>query len=387
MARVEGYANNQFQEVVQAFKSNFDNHGDVGASLCIYKDGAVVVDLWGGYNGYAPYGSDTLQLIFSATKGITTTAALILVDRSELDLDVPVKEYWPEFAKAGKDRITTRWLLSHRAGLPYVDAHLDLEEVISWTPVIEALAEQAPLWEPGSGHGYHALTFGWLVGEVLRRVSGMSVSELISKEIASPLNLDLWIGLPSSLEPRVAPLLPPRLELPDGFGQSVNQLINSFLGPESVLGKALSLSGALPLNMERFPWNDSKLHEAQLPAASGITNARSLARMYASVIGEVEGIRLVSPRTMEMARQVHSDGPDRVLVVPTRFGAGYMLDSAFQPLLGQGSFGHPGAGGSLGFADPEAGISFAYVMNQMQINLSGDPRTQSLVEALRHCLS
>ncbi len=387
MARVEGYANNQFQEVVQAFKSNFDNHGDVGASLCIYKDGAVVVDLWGGYNDYAPYGSDTLQLIFSATKGITTTAALILVDRSELDLDVPVKEYWPEFAKAGKDRITTRWLLSHRAGLPYVDAHLDLEEVISWTPVIEALAEQAPLWEPGSGHGYHALTFGWLVGEVLRRVSGMSVSELISKEIASPLNLDLWIGLPSSLEPRVAPLLPPRLELPDGFGQSVNQLINSFLGPESVLGKALSLSGALPLNMERFPWNDPKLHEAQLPAASGITNARSLARMYASVIGEVEGIRLVSPRTMEMARQVHSDGPDRVLVVPTRFGAGYMLDSAFQPLLGQGSFGHPGAGGSLGFADPEAGISFAYVMNQMQINLSGDPRTQSLVEALRHCLS
>jgi len=387
MAQVDGYADRRFQEVEQAFKSNFDNYGDIGAALCIYKDGVAVVDLWGGNNGDSSYGPDTLQLIFSATKGITTTVALILADRSELDLDIPVKEYWPEFAKAGKDRITTRWLLSHRAGLPFIDAHLDLQEVVSWDPVIEALSAQSPIWEPGTAHGYHALTFGWLVGEVLRRASGSTVSELVSREIASPLQLDMWIGLPPSLEPRVATLLPPKIKLPENFGSSVNQLIESFLGPDSMLGKALSLSGALPLDMDEFPWNDPKLHEAQLPAASGITNARSLAKMYAAIIGEVEGVRLISPRTMEMARRVHSDGPDRILIVPTRFGAGYMLDSTFQPMLTQGSFGHPGAGGSLGFANPEAGVSFAYVMNQMQINLSGDPRTQSLLEALHHCLS
>jgi CubicO group peptidase (beta-lactamase class C family) len=379
-----------FEAVKEAFNRNFDTHGEVGAACSISVKGRQVVDLWGGVadtHTERPWESDTLQLVFSTTKGATAVCALRLVERGLLDLDAPVAEYWPEFKVAGKEGIPVRWLLSHRSGLPVVDAHLTPDDVFAWHPVVSALAAERPLWEPGTAHGYHALTYGFLVGEVIRRVSGKTPGQLLADEVAGPLGLDLWIGLPAPEEPRVsrliraAPMVPP-----PGFDMSTmpevaRHMIDAFLDPNSLTNRALTLTEP-PLD-----WNARAAHAAEIPAANGICSARSLARMYAAVIGDVDGVRLLSPSTVQIATTEQSAGPDRVLLISSRFGLGFMLHSAFSAMLGPTSFGHSGAGGSLAFADPESGVAFAYVMNQMHQNLGGDPRPLALVNALRGCLT
>jgi CubicO group peptidase (beta-lactamase class C family) len=379
-----------FESVHDAFAANFDDHGDVGAACCVYRHGEKVVDLWGGVadaGTQRPWEEDTLQLVFSATKAATAICALRLVERGELDLDAPVVEYWPEFGAEGKDRIPVRWLLSHRSGLPVVDAHLTPSQVFAWDPIVAALAAQRPLWEPGTAHGYHAVTYGFLVGEVVRRVSGKSLGRLFADEIAAPLGLDMWIGLPEAEERRVSRLIAPTpVTPPDGFDVSalpdaVQNMIKAFLDPSSVTMRALTLSEPA------IEWNSPATHRAEIPAANGICTARSLARMYAAVIGDVDGVRLLRPSMMQVATTEQSEGPDRVLLVSSRFGVGFMLHSPFSAMLAPSSFGHSGAGGSLGFADPDSGVAFAYVMNRMQQNLGGDPRPLGLVNALRKCLA
>ncbi len=379
-----------FEAVQDAFESNFDQHGDVGAACCVYRHGQKVVDLWGGVadsDAGRAWDFDTLQLVFSATKGATAICALRLVERGELDLDAPVAEYWPEFAAEGKGRIPVRWLLSHRSGLPVVDARLTPSDVFAWDPIVAALAAQRPLWEPGTAHGYHAVTYGFLVGEVIRRVSGKSPGRLFADEIAGPLGLEMWIGLPEDEEPRVSRLIPPTpVTPPEGFDvsvlpEAVRDMIRAFLDPTSVTMRALTLTEP-PIE-----WNSPATHRAEIPAANGICTARSLARMYSATIGETDGVRLLNPSTIEMATTEQSEGTDRVLLVSSRFGLGFMLHSPFSAMLAPTSFGHSGAGGSLGFADPASGVAFAYVMNRMQQNLGGDPRPLGLVNALRKCLT
>jgi CubicO group peptidase (beta-lactamase class C family) len=312
---------------------------------------------------------------------VTAICAHHLAERGQLDLDAPVASYWPEFAAAGKEAVTVRHLLSHRAGLPTVDKPLTPEEAYAWEPAVEALAAQAPLWEPGTRHGYHAVTYGWLVGEVIRRATGRSVGRYLAEEIAGPLGLDLWIGLPASEEHRVSRLLPPEpvhvsREVLAGLTPDQIERLRALADPGSLMQRALNPTDP------PFSFNRPELHRAELPAANGIATARSLARIYAATIGEVDGVRLLRPDTVEAATAEQSSGPDEVLVLDTRFGSGFFLPSPFSPMMGPRSFGHSGAGGSLAFADPGSGVGFGYVMNQMQQGLASDPRPAALVSAL-----
>ncbi len=391
MAQVSGEVASGFEKVREAFANNFEQHGDVGAAFCLYVKGEKVVDLWGGIadeKSGRPWAEDTLQLVFSTTKGVTAICAHLLAQRGELDLDAPVATYWPEFKAEGKENVPVRQLMSHRVGLPVVDATLTPEQVLGWNPVVEALAAQKPIWEPDTAHGYHALTYGWLVGEVIRRVSGKNIGRFLADEIAGPLDLDVFIGLPESEESRVAPLV--LLELMSGGGvteemlasvpEAQREMIKAFTDPNSLTQRALNVTNP-PLN-----FNSREVHAAEIPAANGIATARSLSKLYAACVSEVDGKRILESSTVDDALVEQSNGPDKVLMIPTRFGSGFFLDSVFAPLFGPRSFGHAGAGGSLAFADADAEIGFGYVMNKMQQNLSGDPRTLALIKAVKESL-
>ena len=361
-----------FGVVADAFAANFERHGDVGAAFCLYQDGRVVVDAWGGLadpDGGRPWERDTLVLVFSATKGATTLAVHLLAERGALDLDAPVARYWPEFGARGKERIPLRWVLSHRAGVAAVDADLTLAQVLAWDPVVGAIAAQAPNWEPGTAAGYHARTFGWILGEVVRRVSGETVGRLVARELAAPLGLDLWIGLPEAEEPRTARLLPDA-----AFGLDA-------VPADSLLVRVLT--GPSGLFHYDDMWNRRELHAAEIPSSNGITDARSLARMYAAAIGEVDGVRLLRPETVARASALETDEPDLVLGVPIPRGLGFMLGPALGAGVSPRAFGHPGAGGTVAWADPDAGIAFGYVANQLQLlpGPEGDLRTAGLARA------
>ena len=379
MVAMDGEVETGFERVREAFARNFEVYGELGAAFCLHVDGRKVVDIWGGVADRAtgtPYTEDTLQLVFSTTKGATAICANRLAQRGELDMDAPVTKYWPEFGEAGKDAVPVRWLLCHKAGVPVVDGTMSLEDALAWDPVIRALEEQRPVWDPGTAHGYHATTYGWLVGEVVRRISGVSLGRFFADEVAGPLGLEFWIGLPDEQQHRCAPLV--EAEQPtDAASQA---LIAQFIGPDTLTGRALVAPGGA--FAERGVWNRPEVRAAEIPAANGVTNARSLSRMYAAVIGEVDGVRLLTDDQVSAATERQSHGPDKVLFFETSFGLGFMLSSAFSPYGGPKGFGHAGAGGSLGFADPETGIGFGYVMNRMMQNLSGDPRTIGLVNAV-----
>ncbi|HEX9362928.1 MAG TPA: serine hydrolase domain-containing protein [Candidatus Dormibacteraeota bacterium] len=371
--RVHGSVETGFEPVHDAFTANFERHGEKGAACCIYVHGRKVVDVWGG-----TYEADTLQMVMSSTKGVVAVAAHILAQERKLDFDAPVVEYWPEFAAEGKQTMPVRWLFSHRAGLAAIDRQLTIEDVYAWTPVVAALASQRPLWEPNSAHGYHVGTYGWLAGEVIRRITGQSVGEFVAARIARPLGLELWIGLPEAMEAQVAPMI---ASPPPPPGTPVDVFTARLLDPSTLLHRAF-VNPPLPAPV----FNERAFHAAEIPAANGITNARSLARMYAACIGELDGIRLLEPNTVEAATRVQSAGEDLVLGYETRYATGFQLSFPFRPMAGEGSFGHYGMGGSVGFADPTRGIAFAYVMNQMVPSGAVDPRTRSLVEALIGCL-
>jgi len=383
---ISGDTTPRFAGVRTAFEANFDKHGDVGAAVAVYVDGRKVVDLWGGLADRAagrPWEEDTLALVFSTTKGVTAIATHLLAQRGDLDLDAPVADYWPEFAAEGKAAVPVRWLLSHRAGLPAFDELLAVDDALAWTPAVKALAAQRPLWQPGTGHGYHAITFGWLVGEVVRRATGRRLAEVVADDLAGPLGLDLWIGLPATKERRVARLLatpPPDRAAVAAMSADDIRRYEAFLNPRSVTSRALNVT------RPALSFNSPAVHAAELPAANGIGTARSLAKLYAATIGDVDGHRLLDPATVAAATAEQSSGPDRVLLVDNRFGSGFALPSPFFPLMGPRSFGHGGAGGSLAFADPDTGVAFAYVMNQMQQHAAGDPRMAGLMEAVAAAL-
>ncbi len=329
---------------------------------------------------------DTIILVFSTTKGATAICANKLAQEGRLDPEAPVVTYWPEFGRNGKDTIPVSYLLSHQAGLAWVDGELTAEEALSWEPVIEALENQHPHWEPGSQHGYHATTYGWLVGEIIRRVAGCSVGTYLQNEIADPLELDLWIGLPEQHEPRVAQLIsmiPPSMSvetLADPGDDPLAQLISQFLGPDTHLGKALSAPGGALSDQEI--WNSRAMRAAEVPAANAVCDARSLARLYSACVSEVDGVRILTPEQVAAATVQRTEGPNRVLMdMDIQFGLGFMLHSSLIALGGPASFGHFGAGGSVGWADPDAELAVGYVMNRMDLGLAGDLRSFNLVNA------
>ncbi|MFF4537451.1 serine hydrolase domain-containing protein [Streptomyces aureus] len=379
---VNGTVAEGFEPVREAFAANFATLGDRGAAVTVYRDGRKVVDLWGGtrdVDGTEPWQHGTAQIVRSATKGVAAAVLLLLAQRGQLDLDAPVGAYWPEYKEHGKEHTRVRHLLAHRAGVPVLDRPLTPAEAADPDLAAAAVAAQRPVWEPGAEHGYHAQTYSWLTGELVRRVTGRTIGRWIAEEVAGPLGLDLWVGLPESEAGRVGRVA--QLEAPSTAGglktRPKRAVSDAYADPESLTRRAFAAITPLPDE------NDAAYRAAVLPASNGIATADGLARFYAALIGEVDGVRLFTPGTLAAARTEQSAGPDRVLVVNTRFGLGYMLHGGASPLLSPGSFGHPGRGGALGFADPESGIAFGYVTNGFRKSVTADPRAQALIRALR----
>ncbi|TQJ53664.1 serine hydrolase domain-containing protein [Streptomyces sp. SLBN-115] len=390
---VSGAVAEGFEPVREAFVRNFEVLGDRGAAVAVYRDGHKVVDLWGGTRdvdgalgaaGEAPWEQGTAQIVRSATKGVAAVALLLLHQRGELDLDAPVGTYWPQYKAAGKERTLVRHLLAHRAGVAVLDRPLTPAEAADPDLGAAAVAAQAPAWEPGTDHGYHAQTYSWLTGELVRRITGRTIGEWIADEIAGPVGADLWLGLPRAQRARVGRV--GQVDAPAQSGALKTRpkpaVTAAYADPASLTRRAFAAITPLPDE------NDPAYRAAALPASNGIATADGLARFYASLIGEVAGgVRLLRPETVELARGEQSSGPDRVLVVNTRFGLGPMLHGAASPLLSPTSFGHPGRGGALGLADPESGVAFGYVTNGFRTSVTADPRAQALLRALRTVLT
>ena len=378
---LEGSCAPGFEAVRDAFCASFEEGLDRGAALCVMRRGEVLVDLAAGVADDAgrPYTRDTLQLVYSTTKGLTTLAALAAHDAGLLDLEAPVSRYWPELLAGQRYELPVRQLLSHQAGLPVVDVPVTPDDVLGWTGIVRALELQEPLWEPGTAHGYHALTFGWLVGEVLRRTTGRSPGTWFRDCFGDPWSLDTWIGLPAEQEQRVSPLRPGAVLVT----AEQAALLATAMAPPSLAWRAMSLDG-MAWDSDEDPFNRPDLHRAELPAANGITTARSLARLYDGVLGPDSPVRR---STLDRARECRTAGIDRVLQVASRFGTGFALLGPGVPFLGDASFGHTGSGGSLAFADVDAEVAVGYVMNATVTTLGSDPRAERIVTALRECLS
>ncbi|HJU28673.1 MAG TPA: serine hydrolase domain-containing protein [Candidatus Binataceae bacterium] len=383
MADIQGQCDRRFERVRSAFAENFAQPGEIGAAVAVTVDGRPVVDLWGGHADAArnrPWERDTIVNVWSTTKGLCAMCAHRLADQGKLDFEAPVANYWPEFAAAGKDRLPVKYLLSHRAGLAAIRAPLKHEDVFSWEKVTSELARQEPWWEPGAKHGYHAITFGWLVGEVVRRISGKSLGTYFRDEIAGPLGADAFIGFGPSLDGRVANIIqapPPKSGEPDAFTQMMSD-------PESVSAKAISNPPTmlLPETVNSRAWRG-----AEIPGANGHATARGLSRIYGALArgGEVDGVRIFSSAELPRCLTEQSRGMDEVLKFPTRFSLGFMLSqSGFELGPNARTFGHPGAGGSLGYADLDARVGFGYAMNQMGPATASlmDSRCAALVEAV-----
>jgi CubicO group peptidase (beta-lactamase class C family) len=386
-AEIHGAAEDGYGKVADAFAENFDQHDELGGAVVVYVGGRKVVDLWGGIadqRSGRPWSEDTPAVVFSVTKGVLAICAYWLEGQVRLDLDSPVARYWPEFAANGKAGITVRMLLSHRAGLSALDGDLSRVDALTWEPVIRAIERQAPLWDPGSGHSYHTMTYGWLVGEVIRRITRMSPGTFLQAEICGRLGLEFWISAPASAIERAAWLEPP-LSDPD---PELAAIVLEWLANEPHAGRAATTSGAFEFPVEDgiVTFNDPAIQRAEIPGANGIGTAGSLARMYGACVSEIDGVRLMSPDQVDDALVVRSAGrqvfgpPDR----GERWGTGFMLDSPpAMPLLGPRSFGHGGAGGELAFADETDGVGFGYINNRM--GGIGDPRATLLTAAVRSC--
>ncbi len=384
---IDGTCAPEFAAVREAFERNFAEFAEVGAAVHATVEGVPVVDLWGGLqdpSAGTPWDRDTLVHVWSGSKGAVALCAHVLASRGKLDLELPVSHYWPEFAQAGKEQILVRQLLNHQSGLGAVTEPLPRGAFYDWELMTSTLARQQPLWEPGTRHGYHALTFGFLVGEVVRRVSGVPLGEFFRSEIAEPLGLDFFFGLPESEEHRVAHTIPADLMAP---GTPVPSLyVAAMTDPTSLAGTMLLNNGGY---MDPGEADTREAHAAVIGATGGITNARGLSGMYAPLANG--GGNLVDEfQVARMGAVSSASSVDAVVLVPSRFSLGFVkaADNSHLPpadaegvLLSEEAFGHIGFGGSIGFADPRARLSFAYTMNRQGAGVGLSERGQALVDA------
>ncbi|HTO52294.1 MAG TPA: serine hydrolase domain-containing protein [Myxococcota bacterium] len=371
---IQGHCAPRFAKVKDAFAKNFAVENEYGASFAATLNGELVVDLWGGHADRArsrPWRRDSLANVWSTTKAMTAICAHMLLDRGQLELDRPVASYWPEFAAAGKERLPVRYLFSHQAGLAGVSEPLPAEAVLDWNRFTSALAAQAPLWEPGMRSGYHAITFGHLLGELVRRIDGRSLGAFFRDEVTSKLGAEFWIGLPESEEAKVAEMIPPDppapLSEPPQPGDSNYELRHALANPRVTQEIA----------------NTRAWRAAEVPAANGQANARGVARVMSAFAcgGSVDGVRLLGEPSVDRALTEQCYGRDLVLG-PMRWGLGLMLVSKDLPLSpNPRTCGHGGWGGSFGLADCDARASLAYVMNRMSAGTTGDKRLGRLLRA------
>jgi CubicO group peptidase (beta-lactamase class C family) len=375
MAEVHGTCEARFEGVRDTLSANLDSGADVGASVAVFLGGEPVVDIWGGSVDEArsaPWDRDTLTNVWSTTKTMTFLCALMLADRGQLDFHAPVARYWPEFAEGGKQDVEVRHIMSHTAGLSGWDEKVEPEELADWERCTALLAAQKPWWEPGSASGYHALTQGYLIGEVVRRITGESIGRWFAHEVAAPLGADFFIGLPASEDSRVSLVIPPpaldlsAMEVPDLMART---LLNPPIDATQVANE----------------W----WRRAEIPAANGQGNARSVAAIQSVVAGrgQARGVRLLSPEGTDAIFEEQSNGTDLVLGVPLRFGMGYGLGTAEMP-LGPRACYWGGYGGSVIVIDQETELTICYVMNRMESGLVGDERGLAIVlEAVQGALA
>jgi len=377
---VRGVVEPGFEKVKEVFTANWDGY-EVGACCSVVYRGRTVVDLWGGFKdikGKDPWEKDTLVNVFSTTKGMASLACAILAEEDKLDYDARVVEYWPEFGAEGKQDVTVAQLLSHQAGICGVDEKLVIEDLYDWDKMVRLLAAQKPYWKPGTALGYHAVTWGYFPGELIRRITGKTLGTCFREKVAEPLKADFYIGLPDSEMERVAGMIAA------GRGRVAPKTGN-------VQSPAGPFFRAALLNPEIRPFKDASSYawrKAEIAAANGQANARGIARIYGAVAngGEIDGVRIISPQGIAAATQEEVRGLDLVRNVPNGFARGFALnlEGAYGP--NPQAFGHAGAGGSLGFADSQARLGFGYAMNQMQINPDDESRAARLVKAAYDCI-
>lgn len=376
----------QFEALAEAFVENFVAFGEVGASVCVTLNGETVVDLWGGVanpKDNSPWNEDTMCVVFSSTKGAVALAAHTLVAAGELDLDSLVQRYWPEFATNGKESATVRMMLDHSVGVPAFREKLADGDCCNWATMVERLEREEPFWEPGTRNGYHMANFGWTVGELVRRVSGQSLGAYFREMIAEPTGAEFWIGLPEDEEGKLAPVIPAK--------PVRGAPLTAFLS--SLMKEPKSIPSLAYFNQGGFKPNSRACRAAEIGGGGGVSNGRGLARIYAPFAcgGELNGRRFVDADTLAAMGEVSvATHDDATLRIPTRFSLGFMksIDNRrgagadkSSALLSSSAFGHVGAGGSIGFADPVARMSFGYAMNKMGPGILLNERGQALVDA------
>lgn len=375
MTAISGHCSDRFSGVKAAFENNFNQLDEIGASVAITHEGAFVVDLWGGHltrDKTAPWAEDTVTNVWSSTKTMAAMSLLLLADRGDVDLHAPVSKYWPEFAAAGKDKVEVRHFLSHMAGLSGMDTKVEGDALYDWDWMVRELAAQAPWWEPGTASGYHALTQGHLIGEIVRRVTGQSIGTFFAQEIAGPLDADFHIGTPDSVVPRISPLEPPPQTIAPADDGSVAS--RTFANPPVDAKQAMQAG-----------WR-----KAEIPAANGHGNARSIVRAQTAMAngGEAFGKRIMSEAGTRRVFEQQSSGIDLVLGIPVNFGMGYGINNPATPLGPNKHIAYWGGyGGSIVLIDQDARLCISYVMNRMEPGTTGDVRGLSLVMAAYQALA
>lgn len=379
---LDGYSDSMFGDVLDVFTQILEEPEQRGAALCVQVAGETVLDVWGGVidrHGEQLWRRDTLVNIFSSGKPVAAVALLQMVEQGRLDLDTPIAEYWPEFTQQAKHAITLRQVLSHRAGLPAIVEPIAADALYDWSRMLDAVQQTPPWWTPGSAHGYAPMTYGWLVGELMRRVDSCEPRAAIAQRITEPLGLELYLGVTEEQLPRVGDVMrmkgavtdPTALRLMREMGQT----------PQGLTAKAFTNPPSMMTSTNSLQWRSM-----QQPAANMHGTARGLAGFYSALL---QG-RLLSSEMFSHFQQEHSVGTDLTLLTQTRFGLGCMLEQASQPpatyALGARSFGHPGAGGTLGCADPEREVSVAFVTNSLGPSVLMDPRAQKINAMLKRCL-
>jgi len=366
--KIEGFVAPGFERVREAFAANFAAGREVGASFAVVRDGELVIDLWGGFrdrSGTKPWTGDTLVNVYSTTKGLASACIALLVERGKLSYEQTVASVWPEFAAAGKQALTIGQLLSHQGGLSGLRETIEITDYADHAKLARLLEAQAPFFAPGQS-GYHAITHGYLTGELVRRATGKTLGAFFRDEIAGPLGADAWIGLPESEDARAADIVAP----PDGPNLPL---------PEHPAARAALASPPLEPEVPNQRW----WRAAEIPAANGHTNAAGLARIYGMLArgGELDGKRFLSRETLAQATRERVLSTDLVLQIPAQWAAGWMLNNLGLYGPNPRTFAHAGWGGSFGAADPDARLGIGYAMNQMYANLMGDPRSIALIEA------
>ena len=385
---IEGSVAEGFEALQERFAAIISQSPEAGSAVSIWHKGRNVVNLWGGTadkDAKTPWVEDTKAVVFSSTKGLMSLAIAMLYQDGKISYEDLVVKHWPEYKGAGKDGTTVRDLVAHRAGVPFFAEDIQQDQVIDWDFMVAKIEQESAMWKPGSTYAYHAITHGWITGEIIRRVTGMSPGKYLAKHISSPLAADTWLGLPAEFERKVAVSYPH-----DDLAKFFVDLKEKDTNAGNFLIRSLTLGNAFSMNLvgKKKGFNAPEVHQAEIPGAGGISTAHGISKIWSSVVHDTDGVRLLNDETVKYVTSVQSEGKPFTDLEPPygAFGMGFQLDSPARRYLTSASFGHDGAGGQCAFADPEHKVGFAFVTSEMRGGELEDDRATSLIQELRSVL-